>query len=75
MNLYHTFIAKGFDIAYKAIIENKGMLLKVLEDNDNMEIRYLVRNTQQYEMILSLSYHPDFLQNGVDRCLFIMCPV
>ena len=71
VNLYHTFIAKGFDIAYKAIIENKGMLLKVLEDNDNMEIRYLVRNTQQYEMILSLSYHPDFLQNGVDRCLLL----
>lgn len=71
VNLYHTFIAKGFDDAYKVIMENKGLFLKTLEDNNNMEIRYLVRNTQQYEMILSLSYHPDFLQNGADRCLLL----
>lgn len=37
-----------------------------------MQIRYLIRNTQQYDMLEGLSYHPDFLQDGVDREMILL---
>lgn len=69
---YYSFITTGFYKAYQQIIKHKEKLYSLLKDYSTMQIRYLIRNTQQYDMLEGLSYHPDFLQDGVDREMILL---
>ncbi|WP_028087813.1 type 2 lanthipeptide synthetase LanM family protein [Dorea longicatena] len=69
---YYSFITAGFYKAYQQIIKNKEKIYSLLQDYSTMQIRYLIRNTQQYDMLEGLSYHPDFLQDGVDREMILL---
>lgn len=61
-------IQKGFRRAFYTLKKNRHNILKFMEVHiPGSANRYIVRDTQQYSMILSLSYHPQFLQDAVDR--------
>ncbi|WP_369902159.1 type 2 lanthipeptide synthetase LanM family protein [Bacillus manliponensis] len=67
---YVKHILNGFRQMYSILVNNKEMLnneegifYPFYED----QIRFLVRGTQVYGFFLKDSYHPDYLQNGLDR--------
>lgn len=60
-------IREGFDAAYRAVYKNKEKYRIILKNMHQIRNRVLLMNTQQYSMILSLSYHPDFLKNADQR--------
>ena len=59
---YTKEIILGFEEAYKAVCRNKAVYKKYLENTYRIKNRIIFNNTQQYSMILALSYHPDFLK-------------
>ncbi|WP_366294273.1 type 2 lanthipeptide synthetase LanM family protein [Paenibacillus sp. AN1007] len=65
------YIIEGFRAAYIYAMENKGTLLEKSVLFEEIELRHIVRETQHYAMMLHASYHPDFLQNGHARELFL----
>lgn len=64
-------VTSGFTMAYEYAWNNKEEILKKAQMFSNISVRYLVRDTQTYSMLLKLSYHPDFLQDGLDRELVL----
>ncbi|MDR6726762.1 type 2 lantibiotic biosynthesis protein LanM [Paenibacillus amylolyticus] len=66
-------IIEGFKVAYTYAMENKGKILEKSALFEELELRHIVRETQHYAMMLHASYHPDFLQNGHARELFLKC--
>lgn len=68
---YSNEIREGFCMAYKAVFHQKEKYRTFLNQMHQIQNRVLLMNTQQYSMILSLSYHPDFLKKeGQRRALF-----
>lgn len=51
-------------------MEHTETLLKIIQQYSELEVRYLIRNTQQYVIVLSSSYHPELLMDGGARNLF-----
>ncbi|HGA3561359.1 TPA: type 2 lanthipeptide synthetase LanM family protein [Streptococcus agalactiae] len=64
-------INEGFSDLYKFVLKNKDVCLNALKLFENLKVRYLVQDTQKYAMILHTSLHPDFMQDGKDRELFL----
>lgn len=60
-------IVEGFQECYVFLAENKEKVQKQFSCFNNVVVRYLVRDTQQYSMLLSTSYHPDFMQKEEKR--------
>ena len=54
-------IIQGFESAYLGAMENTETLLRIIQQYGELEVRYLIRNTQQYAIVLSSSYHPELL--------------
>lgn len=63
-------IIQGFKSAYLGAMEHTETLLKIIQQYNELEGRYLIRNTQQYVIVLSSSYHPELLMDGGARNLF-----
>ena len=63
-------IIQGFKSAYLGAMEHTETLLKIIQQYSELEVRYLIRNTQQYVIVLSSSYHPELLMDGGARNLF-----
>lgn len=63
-------IIQGFKSAYLGVMEHTETLLKIIQQYNELEGRYLIRNTQQYVIVLSSSYHPELLMDGGARNLF-----
>lgn len=63
-------IIQGFKSAYLGAMEHTETLLKIIQQYSELEVRYLIRNTQQYVIVLSSSYHPELLMDGGERNLF-----
>lgn len=63
-------IIQGFESAYLGAMENTETLLRIIQQYGELEVRYLIRNTQQYAIVLSSSYHPELLVDGGARNLF-----
>ena len=61
----------GFIDAYNYVYRNQGKLCDIINQFDDLEVRHLMQDTQKYGMTLHLSYHPDFMQDGVYRELFL----
>lgn len=49
-------IIQGFESAYLGAMENTETLLRIIQQYGELEVRYLIRNTQQYAIVLSSSY-------------------
>lgn len=64
-------INAGFEDAYKYVLENKEKFLEYADMFGNLNIRHLVQDTQRYSMLLHTSFHPDFMQDGRDRQMFL----
>ncbi|HEV2854526.1 MAG TPA: type 2 lanthipeptide synthetase LanM family protein [Thermoanaerobaculia bacterium] len=63
-------VLRGFQAMYRLLIRHREALLAAdgpLGRCADLEIRFLVRNTTVYAHLIHLSYHPDFLQSGLDR--------
>lgn len=60
-------IEDGFTRAYCFLMENRQGAVKRLEGFRNAPVRFLIRDTQQYAMLLLISYAPDYLMNEKDR--------
>lgn len=56
-------LLKGFTDAYRYIREHQSTVKQQLEAFSSVKIRFLLRNTQQYSMLLTTSYHPRFMEN------------
>lgn len=63
-------IIQGFKSAYLGAMEHTETLLQIIQQYSELEVRYLIRNTQQYVIVLSSSYHPELLMDGGARNLF-----
>lgn len=63
-------IIQEFKSAYLGAMEHTETLLKIIQQYSELEVRYLIRNTQQYVIVLSSSYHPELLMDGGARNLF-----
>lgn len=63
-------VLRGFQAMYRLLVRHREALLAPdgpLGRCAGLETRFLVRNTTVYAHLTHLSYHPDFLQSGLDR--------
>lgn len=63
-------IEEGFELAYTYICENKQEIYDCVQHISDGVFRHLFRNTQEYQMILDLSYHPEFMREDGKRKSF-----
>ncbi|PGC84372.1 type 2 lanthipeptide synthetase LanM [Bacillus toyonensis] len=65
-------IMHGFTLAYTYIQDRKEEILRIIDAHkESLVIRYVPRPTRIYASILSMSIHPRFLHNSLDRELVI----
>jgi len=65
---HHDAVVRGFQAMYRLIADHRGALLEgPLAACVGLEIRFLLRDTTVYSHLIHNSYHPDFLQRGLDR--------
>jgi len=60
-------IEAGFRKAYHFLCDNKTIVGEWLDKFKETQVRYLFRDTQQYSMIMSLSYTPKYLEKDAGR--------
>jgi type 2 lantibiotic biosynthesis protein LanM len=61
-------VVRGFQAMYRLLASHRGALLEgPLAACAGLEIRFLLRDTTVYSHLIHNSYHPDYLQNGLDR--------
>lgn len=65
-------LEEGFEKAYRVVLEDKKEYFSLVQAVEETQSRYLIRDTQQYAMVLMSSYHPDFLSDGAERELSLM---
>lgn len=70
---YNAEIARGFSSIYRLLIRRRDELLS--EDGPlarfaSDEVRFIMRPTRVYGLLLHESFHPDVLRNGLDRDRF-----
>ena len=68
---YLNDIYKGFEAGYRYIYEHKADVIQLAKMMQQSLYRQLFRNTQEYHMILDLSYHPQFMQQEGARRSFL----
>lgn len=64
-------IREGFSDTYKYIYKNKIKICNLALKFEDVNVRYIVQDTQRYSMLLFTSFHPDFMQEYKDRQLFL----
>lgn len=70
---YTEQIIKGFTSIYKLLIDYQDKLLSnnsPLADFASDEVRFILRPTNTYGVMLDESFHPDLLRNALDRDRF-----
>ena len=60
-------IVQGFEETYRLLRQNREALDARLQVFSDVEVRYIVRATQRYALLLQESVHPDFLRDGLER--------
>lgn len=60
-------IINGFTLIYDTFSANKKELKHQILRFKGKEIRKIFRDTMKYSSLLTLSYHPDFMRNQIDR--------
>jgi type 2 lantibiotic biosynthesis protein LanM len=67
---HHGSVLRGFQALYRLLMKERDALLAEdgpLASCAGLETRFLLRNTTVYSHLAHNSYHPDFLQNELDR--------
>lgn len=64
-------IVDGFTDSYNYVCKNRLELSELIKQFGDLEVRHIMQDTQKYGMTLHLSYHPDFMQDGIHRELFL----
>ncbi|SFJ59580.1 type 2 lanthipeptide synthetase LanM family protein [Thermoflavimicrobium dichotomicum] len=64
---YYDQIIIGFEQGYQLLSQNKEELKKQVLLFSDIKVRQLIRPTHRYSSLLHISYHPDYLQDGLDR--------
>lgn len=64
---YTEEIIKGFSGAYTQALKERESLISGLTLMKAVECRYLLRNTQEYKMLMNLSYWPELLTDQEKR--------
>ncbi|QKG85534.1 type 2 lantipeptide synthetase LanM [Kroppenstedtia pulmonis] len=57
----------GFTETYQLLKNHKEMLTTEIKKFANIEVRQILRPTQRYSSLRNISFHPDFLRDGLDR--------
>ena len=71
-NKYINQIEYGFRTMYKWIQENKKSYIKsIINIFNECEYRTILKSTNFYFQLINMSYHPDLLQNSIDRLVFL----
>lgn len=70
---YTTFIMEGFKSIYGYVMDNINIVKTFLQSINLEEVtsRQLMKNTQRYAILMSTSYHPVLLSDGVRRELLL----
>lgn len=68
---YRDELFEGYKTCYVFILEHREKLLQLLKLMEGAVFRQLLRNTQEYQMILDLSYHPEFMRQSERRRKFL----
>lgn len=71
MTDYISQIEDGFRNTYLLLMENKEELKEHMKLFTDCDTRHIVRSTPQYADLLRISYHPDYLRDGIDRDLLL----
>lgn len=69
-HVFKDSIAEGFSACYRYIVNHIDYVQNFLGKFRYADARYLIRDTQQYSLLLRASYHPTLLQSAADRELF-----
>ena len=70
---YITQVHKGFEIIYSLIMMNKNELFQMIRKYfGNVNVRHIYKNTNSYVQVLETSYHPELLQNKIDRDIYFI---
>ena len=64
-------LERGYTAGYRYILEHPNKLLELTSLMEGAMYRQLFRNTQEYHMILDLSYHPEFMRELGKRREFL----
>ncbi|MGG7177955.1 type 2 lanthipeptide synthetase LanM family protein [Clostridium paraputrificum] len=65
-------IKEGFINLYRWVMKNRSMSKeKVIEIFNKRRCRVVIRTTNVYDQILNTSYHPQLLENTVDRKVYL----
>lgn len=65
---YQNDVIAGFSRVYHLLMQHREELVQdILPGFANVEIRCVLRQTQVYTMLLVNSYHPDMLQDALER--------
>ena len=77
---YIDHLYRGYEAGYRYVLSHRKNVLEMTKHMKEAIFRQLFRNTQEYHMILDLSYHPefmrelgarrDFLENALSTPLF-----
>ncbi len=68
---YSAELSGGFENLYRLLLKHRDELLAgPLQAFRQDEVRVILRNTTTYLKLLSESFHPDFLRDGLDRDRF-----
>ncbi len=64
-------IQHGFEMAYRYLMNHKAELQEYIIKFSDVPIRYLVRDTQQYVVLLMASYNMEWMKNKESRRQFL----
>ncbi|MBT2757892.1 type 2 lantipeptide synthetase LanM family protein [Mesobacillus foraminis] len=67
VTLYIDEMMAGFKEAYGLLASNKDGLKNKVKRFENTRVRQILRATSRYGNLLAISYHPDYLRDGLDR--------
>ena len=68
---YFEQLYAGYEAGYRYVMTHQEEVLAWTKSMENAVFRQLFRNTQEYHMILDLSYHPEFMRKIGDREAFL----
>lgn len=64
---YLECLLTGFNNMYQLLLKRRDELLNQLEAFEKDQVRVIIRNTGTYGLLLSESFHPDFLRDAIER--------
>lgn len=57
----------GFETAYQVAIKNKAFLVSKTAELFDIDCRLVIRDSQQYAMLMEIAYHPDVMETEAAR--------